>query len=155
MPRSNKSIRGISLVKTWDLSKDCFFNVSESVLGTLGVCRVWGDISSHGLSLPSSTKCDPGVLSTATQLGTQPGPCSSEYQTPCTTSGNRSPPSPSYSQSLNSSLLPQSFRWCLSTVHTAEFQHPTPLTPRNPRVLVLFHQFQKCKPQLSSPIPEA
>lgn len=128
-----------------------FFKVPGTVFGTLGVCRVWGDISSHGLSLPSSTKCDAGVLSTATRLVTQPGPCSSEYQTPCTTSGNRSPPSPSYSQSPDSSLLPQSFRCCLPTVYTAEFQHPAALTLRNPRVLVLFHQIQEHKPRLSSP----
>lgn len=124
------------------------------MLGTLGVCRVWGDISSHGLSLPFSTKCDPGVLSPATQLGTQPGPCSSEYQTPCTTSGNRSPPSPSYPQSPNSSLLPQPFQsFQLSTVHTAEFQHPTPNTSytQKPSGTSSIPSDPKCKPQLSSP----
>lgn len=63
MPRSNKSICGVDLA-CQDLGalEKMVFKVAGPMLETLGVCRVWGDISSNGLSLPSSTKCDPGAL---------------------------------------------------------------------------------------------
>lgn len=105
MPRNNKSICVVDLAcQNLGASAKMVFKVPGTVLETLSVCQVWDDISRHGLGLPSSSKCDPVALSTVTQLRTQPGPCSAEYQTLGTARGNR-PPSPSYPQSPTSSLL--------------------------------------------------
>lgn len=151
MPRNNKSVCGIDLA-CQDLGalEKTIFKMPGPVLGTLGVGRVWGDISSNGLSLPSSTKCDPGALNPATQLGTQPRPCSAEYQTLCTAGGTGHLP-PTHNPTPAFSPSPSDTVYLLCTLLNSHTQHL--FTLRDPWVLVLFHKMQECRPQSSSFLP--